>query len=611
MQGAGGADLMHGVLLLPLVLPPSAPHHSPAAIAFVPAQDDDYTSNSDGPRVVVTYDEPTIQHQEQQEQQHPAMAGNGAYRPGFWNKTVPENSPMSMDPLPLPDSPGSVSMELTQPTLAVAVPPQQQQPGEVTAGLPSLGALAEADELEAAEEQHLGQQQQQSAAAPAPGEVTAALPSLGALAEADEWQQGGGEALDDGWAGFATAGVGGANVTANITAALPGLGALVAEDEDATAGMDLTMPAGRVLEHHPQQASPAPAAAISPAPAAAAAPSPALSQPEQHPALVPAEAAPAAAELEPTAPVAIRLSSGTDELAEAKAGQLNKWGFAPGQDDTLEINMEKHGAGWVGREAACLLDVAGVQAALCWHSRTCMRRSCCCWLWLIPSCPHTHTHALLTGRMIMGDQTFNHLYCDNSTGDSRYDRPGAGDDTGNSLLVTGGEEEAEEEGGAAAAATSPAPQQLAPPSPAAAAPAGPFGQGAVPNWTAPAFLPPYMQAPAASGGAPSDHPALVHSPDVTNSSLNTLETRRVSVDARRMSINSRRFSMQDATGRLLADDLDASLGATGGLPAPGSHLAHHLATVAEAPGSAGGAADSGPASGTRSRRRSSGAQCEC
>lgn len=113
-----------------------------------------------------------------------------------------------------------------------------------------------------------------------------------------------------------------------------------------------------------------------------------------------------------------------------------------------------------------------------------------------------------------------------------------------------------------------------------------------------------MQAPAASG-ALSDHPALVHSPDVTNSSFGTLEMRRVSVDTRRMSINSRRFSMQDATGRLLADD-DASLGATDGLH-------HQLAPVAETPGSASAGVppgSGGPASGTRSRRRSSSAQCE-
>lgn len=76
-------------------------------------------------------------------------------------------------------------------------------------------------------------------------------------------------------------------------------------------------------------------------------------------------------------------------------------------------------------------------------------------------------------------------------------------------------------------------------------------QQQVVDWSRPAFVPPYMapepttedqkQQPSTGGpiqshpGASyhSDHPALVHSPDVTNSSLNTLETRRVSVDTQR------------------------------------------------------------------------------
>lgn len=292
-------------------------------------------------------------------QQHPALAGGaGAYRPGFWNKTVPENSPLSMgNPLPAmlcADSPGSVSMELTQPTLMLPAQQQHQQhqPGEVTAGLPSLGALAEADELEGAEEE--------APPAAVPGEVTATLPSLGALA--DEWEQEEGQRqglAGDGWAVGAPAD---ANVTANITAALPGLDALVAEDEDATAGMDLTVPAGRVLEHYlqqqqQQQASPAPTLAAAPSPAAApvAIPSPGQQQLEgQHPALAAPEAAPPAGELEPTVAVGGatghlsmgRLSVGPEELAAAKAGQMNKWGFAPGQEDTLDINLELHGALW-------------------------------------------------------------------------------------------------------------------------------------------------------------------------------------------------------------------------------------------------------------------------
>lgn len=236
--------------------------------------------------------------------------------------------------------------------------------------------------------------------------------------------------------------------------------------------------------------------------------------------------------------------------------------------------------------------------------------------------------------MIMGDQTFNRMYCDNTTGDSRFAR--SPDTTGKSVLLQDVEDEAaaaevaadEQPDGAfdaavaaaAGAAASPAQHHTAP-SPAAA-PAGPFGApaaapgpfGAAPNWTAPAFLPPYLQQGPAASGAQSDHPALAHSPDVTNSSLNTLETRRISVDARRMSINSRRFSMQDATGRLLADDGDLSLGSPPhGLHHPGGHHHPSLAAVAEAPGSAQQGLSplgDGPASGTRSRRRSSGAKCE-
>lgn len=224
----------------------------------------------------------------------------------------------------------------------------------------------------------------------------------------------------------------------------------------------------------------------------------------------------------------------------------------------------------------------------------------------------------------MGDQTFDRMYCDNTTGDSRLGgRPslGGADSTADSLLpkdggAAGGAEDLELEGvegpaaaaehGAAsapAAAASPAVSSGAPQRAAQAA-AAPAAAQRAPNWTAPAFLPPYMQAPAASG-APSDHPALVHSPDVTGSSLNTLETRRVSVgvDMRRMSISSRRFSMQDATGRLLADfggEDDVAAAGTAGLHEAAAQAA--LAAAAPAPAPASG--------GPRSRRRSSGAACE-
>jgi hypothetical protein len=209
-----------------------------------------------------------------------------------------------------------------------------------------------------------------------PGEVTAALPSLGALAEADEWEQDGASPGQGGlWAG-APAG----HLTANITAALPGLAALVAEDEEATAGMDLTLPAGRVLEHHPQQqqqqqahASPAPAAAAaSPAPAAVQASPAAVGAPQNrqvHPALaVAGDEDEGAAAMEPTlalaggaaAEAAARLSGGSDELGQGRevGAQLSKWGFAPGADDTMNIDLELHG-GWVGR--ACLVYSLGRQ----------------------------------------------------------------------------------------------------------------------------------------------------------------------------------------------------------------------------------------------------------
>jgi hypothetical protein len=50
-----------------------------------------------------------------------------------------------------------------------------------------------------------------------------------------------------------------------------------------------------------------------------------------------------------------------------------------------------------------------------------------------------------------------------------------------------------------------------------------------------------------------DHPALRQSPNVTNSSMGTLDTRRTSVDARRQSVTSRRGSLAqpDGTGGLL------------------------------------------------------------
>lgn len=174
-----------------------------------------------------------------------AAAGGGEYEPGFWNKTVPDNT----SPLPL-DSPGMVSMEITQPVVLEERLQQAQQP----ALLPE-----EQGEEELGPEAHAW-----AAAAGGPGEVTAGLPSLGALAEADEVyaeelaaQQQQQPAAAGGWGGVAAADVT-LNLTHNITSGIPGLSSLIAEDEEgdaagggpeaeveeATAGMDLTVAAG-------------------------------------------------------------------------------------------------------------------------------------------------------------------------------------------------------------------------------------------------------------------------------------------------------------------------------------------------------------------------------
>lgn len=407
-------------------------------------QDDDYSANSDGKgQVVVSYDEEATVAQ-QLRPQHPALVGaateagatEGAPFPGFWNQAVPENSPLADVPPAahapqLPDSPCMVSMELTNPTLAVQAP-LQYVPGEVTAGLPSLGALADAEEEEDAAAWQQQQQQQQTsgevtAALPSlgalaeadeeeeeagaalqqqeqpthmPGEVTAVLPTLGALAEADEMEEGGGPAQQP-TAGWAHAAAAAADLTmGNITAALPGLGSLVEEDEEDAAGMDLTMPVGRVLENRevqqeataaaelaqPVQQSPASTAVL-----AAAAPIPAQLEaaeqgqqqaepeaPQDVQTLAPAAAEVPAAEVDPEAAAPVlataRRSTGrfslggssTDEMAgveAARALQLNKWGFAPGQEDTLDINLEMHGGG--GRREQSAVQLGTRMGAAC------------------------------------------------------------------------------------------------------------------------------------------------------------------------------------------------------------------------------------------------------
>lgn len=176
----------------------------------------------------------------------------------------------------------------------------------------------------------------------------------------------------------------------------------------------------------------------------------------------------------------------------------------------------------------------------------------------------------------MGDNTFARCYGDNVTGDSHFEAVDR-DDTADSLEPRGVDDA--HAAPAVDTATEPEEAEAAPPEQEEVAAAGEAtaggGGGGIPDWTAPAFLPPYLQAAPSHH---SDHPALAHSPDVTNSSLGTLDTRRVSVDARRASMadprrGSRRCStatsMQDATGRLLADDVEEPLGQGG--DAPQSH----------------------------------------
>ncbi|KAL6781967.1 hypothetical protein ACKKBF_B10130 [Auxenochlorella protothecoides x Auxenochlorella symbiontica] len=85
-----------------------------------------------------------------------------------------------------------------------------------------------------------------------------------------------------------------------------------------------------------------------------------------------------------------------------------------------------------------------------------------------------------------------------------------------------------------------------------------------PVWTAPAFLPPYMMASGSQEGDRAQaHPALVTSPELTGSTLQSLDTRRSSLAGqRRLSITSRRTSVGqgDMTGALLLDDETANGG---------------------------------------------------
>ena len=103
----------------------------------------------------------------------------------------------------------------------------------------------------------------------------------------------------------------------------------------------------------------------------------------------------------------------------------------------------------------------------------------------------------------MGDRTYNKVYADNVTMTTARGTPTAASLASVEILGEGSAEKSQQGG---------------------------------PNWNAPAFIPPYQKTEG-------QHPALHQSPEYTDSSINTVSTRRVSVDARRQSVSSRRMSL--------------------------------------------------------------------
>lgn len=168
----------------------------------------------------------------------------------------------------------------------------------------------------------------------AAGDVTAALPSLGDLVRVDE--------EENNFAGADAAQPG------NITAAIPRYGALVEEDEEGGGaadhdGMDLTMPVDGAV--------PAPAgtdgAAATPEAAPAAGATALPGSPDLLDMFAPSPAppsAPAAAADDPSS--ALRPSS----------AQVGKWGFVPGDDDTMNLDLELH-----GEPACCSITPSSIQ----------------------------------------------------------------------------------------------------------------------------------------------------------------------------------------------------------------------------------------------------------
>ncbi|KFM27911.1 hypothetical protein F751_5949 [Auxenochlorella protothecoides] len=201
----------------------------------------------------------------------------------------------------------------------------------------------------------------------------------------------------------------------------------------------------------------------------------------------------------------------------------SKWGFNPGCEDTMDLNLELH------------------------------------------------------GRMIMGDHTYGRLYGDD--GGARLGEQGGLSPERNTGLsapdrdLDAGAGRAEESDlDSIEPACSPPPEhprslEVSPTAEERRA-LEPMQDDQVPAsepvWTAPAFLPPYMMASGSQEGDRAQaHPALVTSPELTGSTLQSLDTRRSSLAGqRRLSITSRRTSVGqgDMTGALLLDDETANGG---------------------------------------------------
>ena len=319
-----------------------------------------------------------------------------------------------------------------------------------------------------------------------PGDITAALPTLGDLAQADEEEEADSEA-----AGFPTEKY---DEEFNVTASVPRLGELLEEEDDLVQeakdssydyqepipeenhvddDMDITIHEQEAKEKAPSQSRQT--ETTSP-----------VRSPAQHRRL--------SINSQNSDLVSPSVSAGT-----RANGQQGKWGFVPGNDDTLDVDLKGH------------------------------------------------------GRMIMGDTTYVRMYNEMTTahtlmGKARGNRQ---EDTtidsaaGNPIMVEGLDSTAEFNGQKQFAdRTSESKREVSASAMDTVDPKSmeneidTFDQAteekekAVPDWTAPAFVPPFAEENNGSA-----HPALYNSPDVTNSSINTMSTRRVSI-----AVESRRDS---------------------------------------------------------------------